>query len=142
VEYERTIALGARIAEALALAPTIPQQCTNRPPRCSQIIRQAGLRTHERTLRCWRIAFPHPSKGAVALRFAVARLPLRGQRRNYSVSDHRMVEDLMHRLPVSLAVAPGRTEKTAEHLTTSLRMLTAVRGIGKVQTRLILSGVW
>jgi hypothetical protein len=37
----------------------------------------------------------------------------------------------MHRLPVSLAVAPGRTEKTAEHLTTSSKMLTAVRGIGK-----------
>jgi hypothetical protein len=82
-------------------------------------------------LRCWRIAFPHPSKGTVALRFAVTRLPLRGQRRNYSVSDHRMVKDQMHRLPVSLAVAPGRTGKTAEHLTTSPRMLTAVRGIGK-----------
>jgi hypothetical protein len=37
----------------------------------------------------------------------------------------------MHQLPVSLAVAPGRTEKTAEHLTTSPMMLTAARRIGK-----------
>jgi hypothetical protein len=80
---------------------------------------------------------PTPIEGAVALRFAVARLPLRGQRRNYSVSDQELIEDPMHRLPVSLAVAPGHTGKTAEHLTTSPKMLTAVRRIGKLQTRLI-----
>jgi hypothetical protein len=39
-----------------------------------------------------------------------------------------------HRLPVSLAIAPGCTEKTAKHLTTSPGMLTAVREIGKLQT--------
>ena len=39
-----------------------------------------------------------------------------------------------HRLSVSLAVAPGRSGKTAKHLTTSPRMLTAVRKIGKLQT--------
>jgi hypothetical protein len=53
-----------------------------------------------------------------------------------------MVKDSMHRLPVSLAVASGRTGKTAEHLTTSLRMLTAVREIGKLQTRLIRLRLW
>ena len=39
-----------------------------------------------------------------------------------------------HRLSVSLTVGPGRSGKTAKHLTTSPRMLTAVRWIGKLQT--------
>ena len=63
MEYERTIAAGALIAEGLALAPTIPQQCTNRPPRCSQIIRQAGLRTHERTFQMLANRLPTPIEG-------------------------------------------------------------------------------
>jgi hypothetical protein len=67
----------------------------------------------------------------VAFRFAVARLPLRGQRRVWFSQATKTRTGFPFHSP-SLS---GPTQKTpAKHLTTSETMLTAVKAIGKLRS--------
>lgn len=64
-----------------------------------------------------------PTSDAVAFRFVVTRLPLRGQ--------YRVLTGFpFHLAPISIDI-----ETAAKHLTTSPRILTAAKALGKVQTR-------
>jgi hypothetical protein len=72
-----------------------------------------------------------PASHAVAFRFAVTRLPLRGQRRVWFQRMTRTRTGFPFHSP-SFTI---NIEKAAKHLTTSPTMLTAVIPIGKLDTR-------
>jgi hypothetical protein len=91
---------------------------------------QAGLRAHEHILRMRANRLPTPVEGRSGSSIRRCSFTVAGAAPGLVLVNDQNT----HRLPVSLAIAPGRTEKTAEHLTTSPGMLTAVREIGKLQT--------
>jgi len=72
-----------------------------------------------------------PASNAVAFRFAVTRLPLRGQRRVWFQSMTRTRTGFpFHLLTLTIDI-----EKAAKHLTTSPTMLTAAKANGKPERR-------
>ena len=111
--------------------------CTDRPQSnlpiahrdVRRLERQAGLRTHERISIM--LATRLPAFHAVAHRFAVTRLPLRGQRRVW----FQWMTRTRTGFPFHLLTFTINIEKAAKHLTTSPTMLTAAKAIGKLQTR-------